>query len=270
MTSRSGRPAARIACVMLVLASLLAATSANAKVSLRSGFTTVEISPGKVWSFERVVHRGIQLLGAPSSNGVVLQYQDGTWSGEGHGRETLESVSLMIDGAPATLQDGRSYSGTLLVLTRAVLLDGSVRLRHVLTVSPDGVDQWFALEGLDPDRSVSRAYVSGESRSNRFSKVDLFRGEERLDSSSTDRNDRTFYRPPAGSTADRIVQSDPNLGDGVETRWNDGGAPGLEVWVWDRSGDNKLYLVATGYTDAGQTLALQQSIRVCLPGACPP
>jgi len=236
--------------------------------TLRAGFMLVDISPGKLWSIDRVYFRGRSIMESPSSNGTIVGFSDGVWSGEGHGRETLEFVSLLVDGVPSLLESDREYRGTILTLSRVVLLDGSVRVRDALTISPDGIDRSVWLEGLSPERNISFAYVVGDTRSNRLVDLALQNDDETLDQASTTRDDGSFYRPQSGPEANTIRQIDPDSDDGVITTWSSDSAGSIAPWVWDRAADNKLYLLATTYQNAGMNLAIQISIRFCHGSSC--
>jgi hypothetical protein len=256
--------------VPLFLILFLLPTTARADLELTAGFTVVQLAPKRSWSMDRLEIRGRSVIDFESGNGVVIQFSNGAWSGEGHGNELLESVSLTVDGVEVPVSDHLGYSGTILVLSRTVVLDGSIRVRHQLVVSPDGVDQHFSLSGLDPGRGIALTYVASETRSNRLTQVTIRHGEETLGTALTDRDDRLFYRPAVGTSADTIVQVDPQGGFGILTRWVADPAVAVTPWVWDRPTDNKLYLVATRYTDAGSDMDLSQTIRFCAAEQCNP
>lgn len=244
------------------------ASFARADVDLVAGFTRVRLSSARLFSLVALDHRGRAIVDYPySGNGFVVQFADSVWSGEGHGHEVLEGLTLMSDGVIMPVVDGRQYSGTVLVVNRVVVLDGSLRVRTVMVLTPDGIDMGVSTEAVGQPREILHAYALAESRANRLTSIELAVDGQSLDSATLDRNDSRFYRPILGPVAQSLLHRDPVLGDLVTTSW--AGDP-TTVWVWDRATDNKIYLVATALDRTDRPFGLQTSIRFCSSSSCAP
>ncbi|MFK7894404.1 MAG: hypothetical protein AB8G23_01135 [Myxococcota bacterium] len=254
--------------LLCCLVSQALASTALAASILTSGDTRVVVA-GPLGAVRLVTNDDRSVVSALSGNGVVLQFGDGVWSGEGHGRESLQSRTLTIDGIPTNLRDGENYSGDVIKYTRVIQLDNTVRVTHTLTVSGNGYDHSIVLSG-HALRGIQLAYLPAETRSNRFTEVELRRRGVVLDSATTSSNNGAFYRPVEGSTADAILQFDPVVGDGVVTRWANPIGVRIDPWVWDRTFDNKLYLLAPHYSNSRFPASLDVSVRFCDGADCYP
>lgn len=256
-----------LALLPLIFFSLMIASASRADITLDAGYTIAAFSPAKDWGIASLHHRGLPIMTYSSSaNGFVVQFDGGDWAGEGHGLSYLESTHLTVDGVPTEIVDGTHYRGTTLLLRRVVLLRGALRVFSTIAVSPDGVDETYAMARVGTIGNLERVYGPAATRTNRFTVVELRQGDEAIASETVDRDDWLFFRPPVESrTADTLLQWDPIFQDGVLTRWT--GDP-TAVWVWDRRTDNKIYVVADEVQTNASPFSISVSTRFCRGDAC--
>ncbi len=195
-----------------------------------------------------------------STNGTVISLVGVGFVGGRHGHETLESVSLVVDGTALPVNGAGIFSGTEATLSRTTNLGGAYRMVHTLTISAAGIDDHVSLQGLDATKLVDKFYAFLGTRSNRLTDWTAYReNAEALGagSATADNNANTYM--PAGTWS--VAQSDPVALDGVLTEWD---VPDLgpTAFIIDRATDNKLYLDLTGlYGPADRSLEFGHRLR---------
>ncbi len=129
-------------------------------VTLRSGDLQVELQRSHAWNIQRIMRGDVQVATATGSYGTLLSVPAvGGWIGGAHtvgGVESIESISLTVDGEEVPLEPGAAYSGDLLELHRTSLLD-MVRLDATLWIDDGRMFQRHTLTALE-DVIVTVAY----------------------------------------------------------------------------------------------------------------
>ena len=195
-----------------------------------------------------------------STNGAVISLVGLGFVGGQHGHETLESISLVVDGATVPVTGAGIYGGAEATLTRTTNLGGAYRMVHTLSISAAGIDDHVSLQGLDATKLVDKFYAFLGSRANRLTDWTAYgvNGETLGTGHASADNNGNLYMP-AGTHA--VAQIDPATLDGVLTEWD---VPDLgpSAFIIDRGTDNKLYLDLTGlYGAADQSLEFGSRLR---------
>jgi hypothetical protein len=195
-----------------------------------------------------------------STNGVAISLVGVGFVGGQHGNETLESVSLVVDGAAVAVNGAGAYAATEATLTRTTVLGGAYRMVHTLTISAAGIDDHVSMQGLDATKLVDKFYAFLGSRSNRLTDWTAYDEDGNvLATGQAAGDDNAYVGLPAGTWS--VAQYDPAALDGVLTEWE---VPDLGpvAFITDRPTDNKLYLDLHGlYGAADESLEFSHRLR---------
>ncbi len=230
----------------------------NADIELTAGEMSAVFGQSRCWTVSSLSRNGSFCDAEGSGQGTVID-SGGIWVGSIHGNETLQSASLAVDGVSVSLQDGQSYSGDSLLLARSTLL-GPVDKETYSLVSEMEISSAKIVESVSLTRtawwqSVRTAYGFLSSRSNRLTAYAAFDADGTLvDSGQTiaDVGDFVYFDQSVVS----VAQYDPLTGDGVISTVTEGAEYGLDLFIWDRVGDNKLYCRFEDITDEGSVRSI--------------
>ncbi len=118
-----------VALALLLFSSLAGAAElpAAAVVVVKTGALAAELQARHLWNLQKLVFRANVVATPTGAFGTVISVPAaGGWVGSAHtqgGVEQIEQVELTVDGQPAELSDGRSYSGERIVLRKSSRLD---------------------------------------------------------------------------------------------------------------------------------------------------
>jgi hypothetical protein len=231
---------------------------ANADIELTAGDVKAVFGQSRCWTMVSLSRNGAFCEASGSGQGTVID-SGGIWVGSIHGNETLQSASLAVDGVAVSLQDGQSYLGNSLTLARSTLL-GPVGNETYSLVSEMEISSAKIVESVSLTRtswwqSVRTVYGFLSSRANRLTAYAAFDANGTLvDSGQTIADEGDFVYFEAGVVS--VAQYDPLTGDGIISTVTKGSEYELDLFIWDRVGDNKLYCQFENITDEGSVRSI--------------
>lgn len=255
----------------------------DAVVTIKTGAMTVDLSERAAWTIQRIVYKGTEVGTKTGAYGAVVSIPAiGGWVGTGHtegGIEQIQEIALVVDGEPAELTDGASYSCERAILTKRSMLD-KIQLEATLTFENQRITEHHVLTATE-DVVVSRVYAFMHCVSNATRQwiAHLYDGREKSGefADSKDLNWHTgwewtaSYDPISGKgfllRLLKLPEGSPPAEED-EQPTEEGGEPrtGVEVHTgyWDHERYHKLYVqLVTGDTIKEGTVLDCECVVTC-------
>ena len=231
----------------------------------------VSLAENVYWTIREIRAGGTLLVGARGANGAVAnvkpaarqpEAKDG-WMGTGHGRETINSYTIALDGKIVDLKPGESVSGRAIKLTKASNI-GPLDQVAVIAFQETG-DRLMETTSFTANRKLSESlsfvYAYMHCNANTLT-------EWRAWLNTTDVLDGTCAKDDRSNALMQNIRAvalfGADIGTGLIYVYPEvylGGAK--SNFFWDRQHDNKLYFrpkIPGVINEAGETCTYQLTV----------
>jgi len=191
------------------------------------------------WTIQEMYFGGKLLLSPTGAFGTVANLKETGWHGTGHGNETVEKVSLEVDGKSHELEDGLDVNGNKFVLFKQSVI-GPYRQFDTITFDGARIVEDFHYEIISDDSEVNFMYAFMHCFTNKTDQWMAQLGDDSVeegkfldDNSFTLKKDIRWAAVYDSSETMGLVYVYPEVYRGKAPFNNS---------FWNRPRDNKLYL----------------------------
>jgi len=221
--------------------------SGSGTVTVTNTSLSVVFTSRNNWTISTIECQGQMVVGQFGSNGSVMRDVAGIWYGTGHGKETVSSFEVIVDGASREFVSGTVLTGTDVVLRKQSTmgyLDHEARI--TFPASGDRLIQehdYVVREGYAANFRFLYAFMHMNCNDYNLWLAQLD-GDQELEGQAGHMNNAfslerdvkavTFYSPSRGRGVSYVY---PEVYPGDDFS----GAAAIKNSIWDRRHDNKLY-----------------------------
>lgn len=191
------------------------------------------------WTIQEMYFDGKLLLSPTGAFGTVANLKVTGWHGTGHGNETVEKVSLDVDGKKYDLEDGLDVHGSKFVLFKQSVI-GPYRQFDTITFDGARIVEDFHYEIISDDSDVNFIYAFMHCFTNKTDQWMAQLGDGSVEEGRfLDDNSFTLKKDIRWAA---VYDSSESMGlTYVYPQVYKGNAP-FNNSFWNRPRDNKLYL----------------------------